>query len=433
MKLYTPSAVERAMKVQEVILRAMSGEISWIGAAEIIGISDRSMRRWRKRYEEHGYDGLLDRRTGRPSPRKAPFEEVQRILRLYREKYLGFNVRHFHQIVTREYGVELSYTFVKKALQGAGLVKKRKAHGRHFQRREPRPCFGELLHVDGSLHGWLALDADERQTLIAVLDDATKWLLYAQLWPEETSEAVMTALKEVVETYGIPMALYSDRASWAFYTPKAGGGVDKGNLTQVGRALARLGVEHIPAYTPQARGRSERLNRTLQDRLVNELRAAGIATPKVANHYLRQHFIPQYNQDFTRPPRDPYSVFVSAHGVDLEQIFCFEEPRIVAKDNTVRFENLCLQMQKQPGRTTCAGLKVTVRRHLAGSHSVWLGQRKLGIFDSQGNSLLKSPSSQGGTPLRSTTSAPFPLPQTPHIPTNQTLTGHFICQNNRTS
>jgi len=369
----------------------MSGQLSWIRAAEIIGISDRSMRRWKRRYEEHGYDGLLDRRTGRPSPRRAPFEEVQRILRLYREKYLGFNVRHFHQIVTREHGVTLSYTFIKKALQGSGLVKKRKAHGRHFEKREPRACFGELIHVDGSPHAWLALDAQERQTLIAVLDDATKWLLYAQLWPEETTEAVMTALKEVVETYGIPMALYSDRASWAFYTPKAGGGVDKENLTQVGRALARLGVEHIPAYTPQARGRSERLNRTLQDRLVNELRAAGVATKKAANQYLRQHFIPRYNQDFTRPPRDPYAVFVSAHGTDLEQIFCFEEPRIVAKDNTVRFENLCLQLQKQPGRTTCAGLKVTVRRHLDGSHSVWLGQRKLGLFDSQGNLLIKPP------------------------------------------
>jgi len=391
MKLYTPSAVERAMRVQEVILRAMSGQLSWIRAAEIIGISDRSMRRWKRRYEEHGYDGLLDRRTGRPSPRRAPFEEVQRILRLYREKYLGFNVRHFHQIVTREHGVTLSYTFIKKALQGSGLVKKRKAHGRHFEKREPRACFGELIHVDGSPHAWLALDAQERQTLIAVLDDATKWLLYAQLWPEETTEAVMTALKEVVETYGIPMALYSDRASWAFYTPKAGGGVDKENLTQVGRALARLGVEHIPAYTPQARGRSERLNRTLQDRLVNELRAAGVATKKAANQYLRQHFIPRYNQDFTRPPRDPYAVFVSAHGTDLEQIFCFEEPRIVAKDNTVRFENLCLQLQKQPGRITCAGLKVMVRRHLDGSHSVWLGQRKLGLFDSQGNLLIKPP------------------------------------------
>jgi len=410
MKLYTPSAVERAMRVQEVILRAMSGQLSWIRAAEIIGISDRSMRRWKRRYEEHGYDGLLDRRTGRPSPRRAPFEEVQRILRLYREKYLGFNVRHFHQIVTREHGVTLSYTFIKKALQGSGLVKKRKAHGRHFEKREPRACFGELIHVDGSPHAWLALDAQERQTLIAVLDDATKWLLYAQLWPEETTEAVMTALKEVVETYGIPMALYSDRASWAFYTPKAGGGVDKENLTQVGRALARLGVEHIPAYTPQARGRSERLNRTLQDRLVNELRAAGVATKKAANQYLRQHFIPRYNQDFTRPPRDPYAVFVSAHGTDLEQIFCFEEPRIVAKDNTVRFENLCLQLQKQPGRITCAGLKVMVRRHLDGSHSVWLGSRKLGLFDSQGTPLLKSPSSQGELRfgLRPQLRSPFP-------------------------
>lgn len=357
-------------------------------------------------------------------------EEVERILRLYRETYQGFNVRHFHQIAQREHGVTLSYTFVKQALQGAGLVKRRKKRGRHFQRRDPRACYGELIHADGSPHHWLVLSPEEKHTLIAVLDDATKWLFYGQLWPEETTEAVMTALKEVVENYGIPMALYSDRASWAFYTPKAGGKVDKESLTQVGRALARLGVEHIPAYTPQARGRSERLNRTVKGRLINELRVAGIRTVEEANRYLRERFIPQYNQDFTRPARESFSAFVSAGSVDLDQIFCMEEKRVVAKDNTVSFHNLCLQLQKQPGRTTCAGLTVQVRLHLDGSCSVWQGQRKLGLFPPKGDQPKEVLLPIGGTTLRATPSAPFPLsPSEAH----STQTGHFTCQNDRTS
>lgn len=213
--LYGPTAVERAMRRQEVIMRVYSGELSWLQAADILRMSPRSLRRWRRRYERIGYDGLLDRRTGRPSPRRAPVHEVETVVRLYREKYQGFNVRHYHGIVRRAQGVHLSYSFVKRALQEAGLVAKRKARGRHRRRREPRPCFGELLHLDGSPHQWLALCPGERHTLIAVVDDATKRVLYAQLWSEETTEAVLTALAHVIHTYGLPMALYTDRASWA--------------------------------------------------------------------------------------------------------------------------------------------------------------------------------------------------------------------------
>jgi transposase len=396
MALFAPSAVERAMRVHEVILRAMSGEINWIQAADILGMDARSLRRWKARLKSHGYDGLLDRRHGRPSPRRAPFAEVQRILRLYRETYQGFNVRHFHQIFRRDHGVTLSYSFVKKALQEAGLVAKRKARGRHLMRREPRACFGELLHIDGSNHPWLALAPEERSTLVAIQDDATRQLLFARLFPVESTEAVMQGLREVVETHGIPMALYSDRASWAFHTPKAGGKVDKSRPTQVGRALKQLGVEHIPAYTPQARGRQERLNRTLQDRLVNELRVAGIATCEEANRYLRERFIPAHNATFGRKPRDPASVFVPAAGADLDAIFSIEEKRVVGKDNTVSMGGVRLQLAKQPGRATCAGMEVIVRRHLDGRHTVWQGQRHLGTFDAEGQA----------TPLKSRSKRP---------------------------
>ncbi len=382
--LYPSAAVERAMKVQEVICRALAGTLTWLQAADILGIHPRSLRRWRARYEADGVLGLYDRRHRRPSRRKAPVAEVQRILRLYREKYLGFNVRHFCHLARRDHGVALSYSFIKLALQEAGLVRKGRARGRHRRRREPRPCFGELLHLDGSPHAWLALVPQERQTLLHVLDDATKRLLYAQLWPAETTEAVMTALREVFQTWGLPIALYTDRAGWAFHTPKAGGKVDPSRLTQVGRALQALGIEHIPSYSPQARGRSERLNGTLQDRVVNELRLAGITTVEAANAYLRESFLPDYNATFTRPPADPASAFVPLHGVDLEQILCHEEERTVGRDNVVVLDGIALQLAKQPGRRTCAGLRVTVRRHLDGSHTVWRGPHCLGRYDAQG-------------------------------------------------
>jgi transposase InsO family protein len=170
--------------------------------------------------------------------RRVAAPQVEMILRLYRERYRGFNVRHFHQIAGREHGVTVSYSFVKQTLQAAGLVKKRRARGRHHRRREPRGCFGELLHLDGSTHAWLALAPESRATLIAVPDDATNRVLHAALYPSETSEAVMRALRDVFQTYGLPMAIYTDRASWAFYTPSAKGPVDKRRLTQVGRALA---------------------------------------------------------------------------------------------------------------------------------------------------------------------------------------------------
>jgi transposase len=388
---YTQAAVERVMKVQEAILRALSGRQSWLQVADVLGVSPRTVRRLRWRYEQYGYDGLVDHRRQRPSPRAVPVAEVQRLLRLYRERYgprdghPGFNIRHFYQVACRDHGVHLSYSFVKRALQTAGLVGKRRPRGRHRRRREPRPCFGELLHLDGSRHPWLALVADARPTLIAVVDDATKQLLYAQLVAGgESLGAIMTALRAVLEEHGIPGALYTDRAGWAVYTPTSGTAPDRTKRTQVGRALARLGIEHIVSFSPQARGRSERANGTLQGRLVNELRVAGIRTLAAANRYLRERFIPDYNARFGRAPADPTSAFVPVGGQDLDQILCHEEERGVARDNTLVLDGVVLQLDKQRGRRSCAGLHVVVRRHLDGRHSVWWGPRCLGWFSATG-------------------------------------------------
>jgi len=374
------------MRVQEVIVRGLSGALTWLQVADILGRSPRSIRRMRWRFEQYGYDGLYEGRRAKPSPKRAPVAEVERILRLYRERYPGFNGRHFYQVARREHAVTLSYTFVKTLLQRAGLLASGRARGRHRRRREPRPCFGELLHLDGSLHPWLALDSERKQTLITVVDDATKQLLYGQFAAGgESVVAVMTALRAVLERHGLPMALYTDRARWAAYTPTSGTNPDRSKLTQVGRALQRLGIEHILGYSPQARGRSERVNRTLQDRLVNELRVAEIRTPAGANRYLRERFLPAFNIEFARAPTDPPAAFVPLGRTDLDQILCHEEERVVALDNTVRLDGVVLQLAKQRGRRSCAGLRVLLRRHLDGRHSVWWGTRCLGQYASSGH------------------------------------------------
>jgi transposase len=393
---YTQAAVERAVKVHEVLMQALSGRQPWIHVAEVLGVSARTVRRLRWRYEQYGFTGLYDHRQRTPSPRAVPLPEVQRLLALYRDRYgprdghPGFNVRHFYQIARREHGVQVSYSFVKKALHAAGLISQRRPRGRHRRRREPRPCFGELLHLDGSRHRWLALVPEAWQTLIAVVDDATKRLLYAQLVDDEAGEGtavVMIALWAVLETHGIPGALYTDRAGWAVYTPTSGTAPDRGKLTQVGRALAQLGIEHIVGFSPQARGRSERANGTLQGRLVNELRVAEIRTVAAANVYLRERFLPDYNASFGHAPADPTSAFVPVGRHDLAQILCHEEERVVARDNTVRLAGVVLQIDKQRGRRSCASLRVLVRRHLNGQHSVWWGPRCLGRYTGDGRLL----------------------------------------------
>lgn len=405
-KEYPRSAWERAMKRNEVILRAISGTITWIQAATILRMTDRNMRRLRWKYERYGYDGLLDRRTGRPSPKRASVQDIEKILKLYRERYFDFNVNHFHQKLTQEHKVKYSYTFVKKLLQEAGLVKKIRKRGKHRLRREPKPYFGQMLHIDGSKHQWLSLKPDLWLVLILVLDDATSRLLYAQLWPEETAEAILTALWYVVDKYGIPMSLYSDRASWAFYTPKASGKISREHLTQIGRALSVLGVEHIPSYSPQARGRSERSNRTHQDRLVSELRLEGIRDMAKANQYIRENYLPTHNKLYSRKAKDPTNVFVSSNGTDLSQIFCFEDTRTVARDNTVVLNNVRMQINKQKGVVSCEGWKVIVRQHLDGRYTIWRGVRLLGVYDEKGIKIPGRPQRQMlETPLRATPSA----------------------------
>lgn len=383
MKLYPERAMERAMKIQEVILRAMAKKINWIQAAEILRITPRQMRRWLRRYEVYGYDGLYDHRRGRPSPRRVPVETVQQVLGLYQERYYDLNVRHFHEKLRQEHGLELSYTWVKTALQEAGLVKKSRRRGVHRRRRERRALPGMLLHIDGSPHRWFQ---DARYyDLIAVLDDATSGIYYAQLVEEESTRTVMAALREVIQQHGVFCALYSDRASHFFCTPQAGQPVDREHLTQVGRALEQLGIEMIPAYSPQARGRGERSFQTWQGRLPQELRLHGITTVEAANQFLREHYIAEFNRRFTVAAAQPGTAFVSARGRKLEEIFSLQSERVVGQDNTVRWGNRCLQIEKTRWRATLAGCRVTVFEHLDGAVMIGYGPHRFGPYDPEGD------------------------------------------------
>jgi len=366
------------MKVQEVILKAMAGSLRWLDAAEIIGISDRSLRRWRFRYEKHGYDGLYDRRKKRPSPKKVPVKDVERVLQLYREKYFDFNVRHFHEKLVEEHGIQLSYSWVKLALQTAGLVDQQKRRGTHRRRRPRRPLPGMLLHIDASKHAWF--QDDRYYDLITILDDASSEIYYAQLVEEEGTRTLMPAVREVIEKRGIFCALYSDRASHFFVTPKAGGKVDPNQLTQLGRALKELGIQMIPAYSPQARGRMERNYRTWQGRLPQELRTRQISMVEQANHFLREQYQAEFNRRFSVPAATKGSAFVRSRRKDLEWVFSIQHERTVNGDNTIVLDNRVLQIAKTRWRNTLAGCKVTVYEHLNGTVAVRFGPHEVARF-----------------------------------------------------
>jgi len=366
------------MKAEEVILRALSKQITFWQAARILRISPRHLRRIYDRYRRFGFDGLYDRRRSRPSQRRVPLAVVERVLGLYRETYFDLSVRHFHEKLREEHGLTYSYTWVKRLLQGAGLVEKARQRGVHRRRRERRPMAGMLLHIDASTHRWLG--SDQWHDLIVVMDDATSEVYYAQLVEQESTETVMTALWAVIERRGIFCSLYSDRARHFWLTPKEGEVVDRQRLTQVGRALRELGIAMIPAYSPQARGRSERNFQTWQRRLPQELRLRGIQEVEEANRFLRGSYLAEFNGKFQVAPAQPESAFVPAGGKDLERIFSLQHERVVNRDNTIQFASRVLQIERTKWRGTLAGCRVLVCEHLDGRISVYYGPHRVAEF-----------------------------------------------------
>lgn len=371
------------MKLQDVILKAMAGRITWMAAAEIAGVSDRTMRRMKQRYEDFGYDGLFDQRRGKRSILRIPMDTVEVVLKLYQETYFDHSVRHFHEKLREVHGIDVSYSWVKQALQGAGLVAKRNKRGRHRRRRPRRPLPGMLLHIDGSKHRWFT--DDRYYDLIVILDDATSTIYYAQLVEEESTLTVMMGLREVIETQGVFCALYSDRGSHFFYTPTAGGKVDKSRPTQVGRAMQALGVQMIAAYSPEARGRSERNFGTWQNRLPQELRVAGITTLEGANRFLREHYIAEFNRKFSVPAQERGTAFRACRRRDLDFVFSVQTERVVDKDNTVAIGDRWWQIEKCRWRYSLAKQTVTIHQHLDGTVSIRFGPHVVGRYDAVGN------------------------------------------------
>src|SRR5689334_16715988 len=391
------------MKLQDVILKAMAKRLTWMQAAEIAGMSVRNMQRKRQAYIDYGYNGLFDRRRGKNSYHRVPMEKAERVLALYQQKYPDFNVRHFHEKLREAEGIRLSYSWVKQALQGAGLVAKRRKRGPHRQRRPRRPLPGMLLHIDGSEHRWF--HDDRWYDLLVILDDASSEIYYAQLVEEESTLTVMAALKEVIERQGLFCALYSDRGSHFWLTPKAGEAVDPHRLTQVGRALRELGIRMIPAYSPQARGRSERNFGTWQGRLPQELRLAGCTTLEEANRFLRQRYLAEFNRRFQVVAAERGSAFVPCPTRDLERVFSLQFERTVNRDNIVSFQNRKLQIEPVRWRGTLAGCSVIAHQHLDGTLSLSYGPHCLGRYDAAGGPLSRKATTELG---RGRGTAPFP-------------------------
>lgn len=371
------------LRFEDVYDRFRGGRLSALEASEWLGVSERTFRRQRGRFEEEGLAGLLDRRLGKASPHRVPADETSRVLELYRTRYSDWPVKHFHDRLVERHGIARSYGWTKSVLHASGLVRPAPKRSAHRKKRPRRPVPGMMLHQDGSRHLWLP--ALERQIdLIVTMDDATSEIYSAFLVDEEGTDSSFRGLLETIGAQGLPCSLYTDRGSHYFVTPTAGGKVDKRDLTQVGRALAQLGIEHIPAYSPEARGRSERMFGTLQGRLVRELADAGVTTMEDANRFLRETYLPEHNRRFAVAATEPGSAFVPASTVALGDILCHQEERVVGNDNTVRYQGIALQIPPSSWRPHFVKAKVRVHRYLDGRLTIFHGPRPIARFDAGG-------------------------------------------------
>lgn len=387
-------------RIVETLGRYRDGRLSCMEAAEVLGISERHFRRLRDRYEADGAEGLIDRRRGRAAGRAAPVDRIEWMLEEYRTRYFDFTAKHFHERIRLEAKFEYGYTWTRLQLQKAGLVTKTKRRSCHRKKRPRRPMPGMMLLQDGSTFRWVpSLECD--LDLIATMDDATSEVYSAFLVDEEGTMSTFEALKEVIAAKGLFSSLYTDRGSHYFFTPKAGGAVDKGKPTQVGRALSQLGIQHIPSYSPEARGRMERLFQTVQGRLPQELRAAGISDVAAANRYIAEVFLPAHNARFAVTPAEEGQAFVPYVGQPLEGILSVHHDRQVGKDNCVRYAGLSLQIPPQAHRHHFVKATVTVRHYPDETLAIFHGPRCLARYRAGGALIAES-----GAEPRSRTDGP---------------------------
>jgi transposase len=369
-------------KFRDILSRWERRELSALEAGELLGMSERQFRRYRQRYEEEGEAGLKDKRLGRVSAKRVPEDTVSWLLGEYRTTYKGWTAKHFHEHLVERHNFAWGYTWTKTQLQVSGLLDRAPKRGAHRRKRERKPCVGMMLHQDGSRHHWL--EGQPGLDLIVTMDDATNEIYSAFLIEEEGTASSFLGLLEVFAAKGLPSSLYTDRGSHYFFTPKAGEKVDKNRLSQVGRALKQLGIEHIPAYSPEARGRSERMFGTLQDRLVKELKLAGIADMAPANRFIAEHYLPAHNARFKKPAALDESAFVAASKAQLEEILCAQHERTVGRDNTVSHEGRHLQLPKSPLRPHYVKARVVVREYPDGRLAVFHGPRCVARYNSKG-------------------------------------------------
>jgi transposase len=371
----------RKMRFEEAYGVWTEGRLNQEEAAQILGVCDRTFRRYINRYEELGMEGLLDKRLTQASSRRAPVDEVIALVRQYEDRYRGWNVKHFHSWYRRD-GGQRSYTWVKNTLQSRGLVPKATRKGTHRKRRDPSPMPGMIVHQDGSTHEWVP---GKKWDLIVTMDDATNEHYSMLFVQEEGTSSSFHGVREVILQRGLFSSLYTDRGSHYWYTPETGGKVSKGQLTQFGRAMKHLGIEMIAAYSPQARGRSERAFSTHQGRLPKELALYGITTMDAANRYLSEVYRPAFNAEFMQPAAEEGSAFVPWGGISLDDILCEQYDRTVSADNCVSFEGKTLQIPANRHRCHYVRVRVRVHRHMDGSLAVFHGPRKLADYDTQGN------------------------------------------------
>jgi transposase len=365
---------------EDIVKSFKKSHLSGEEAATLLGCSERHFRRLRVRYEAEGLPGIADRRVGKTSPRRANNLEIERVTRLYREKYSGFNVTHFHEIAKREHGVRQGYTWTRTLLANAGLVAGSKRGGAHRLRRPRRPMVGMLIHQDASKHQWFGEDYCD---LVVTMDDATSEITSAFFCEEEGTMSSFRGIHETISKNGLFCSLYTDRGSHYFTTMEAGGKVDKSRPTQVNRALKQLGIEHIAAYSPEARGRSERMFGTLQDRLVNELKLAGITTMIAANSYL-QTYIPRHNERFMVSPASDESAYLPVAGFDIANMLCIQDERVVGSDNTVSYQGKKLQIPESPHRHHFVKAQVRVHHYPDDSLAIFHGPREIGRYNANG-------------------------------------------------
>jgi len=370
------------MKFLSILGRYEAAEFSQLEADELLGVGELTFWRWRQRYEEDGEAGLMDRRLGKLSGKRVPADREAEVEALYRGRYSGFTAKHFHEHLVRDHQFAWGYTWTKTFLHSRGLLERAPRRGAHRRKRPRRPLPGMMLHQDGSRHAWLA--GEPELDLIVTMDDATSTIYSAFLVEEEGIASTFRGLAEVFGRHGLALSLYTDRGSHYFHTPEAGGKVDRTCLTQVGRALDHLGVEHIAAYSPQARGRSERMFETLQDRLTKELALAGMVNVEAANAFLRDVYIPAHNARFAVKAEQEGSAFIAITGTDLGEILCVQEERQVGNDNCVSFNRLKLQIPASPLRPHFVKARVKVRQYHDGTHAIFHGQRCLGRYDHKG-------------------------------------------------